>query len=240
MNNICIPQNPRNLFVTFVEFKWLLLAAVKYPPSESFSRAEEVKKKHNCVTTTNGQPLGLWGSCLIILQMFGSLRPSWLQSGFPKRPHESEKCKSQSVSVSATQKPERVCACIHGCLRADLLQDEIGDRSIGVDDDGRHFVIADLLQQRCRVQVVIQHSDWQRLPGDEKAADQFLQSQQAWGRVRAERSCISMSASEDTAHSLWNRAEGTVKYLDFSLNGNIFGVILPKMKQWFAQIWEEK
>lgn len=68
---------------------------------------------------------------------------------------------------------------MHVCARADLLQDEIGDRSIGVDDDGCHFVIADLLQQRRRVQVVVQHPDGQRLPGDEKAADQLLQSQQA-------------------------------------------------------------
>lgn len=42
---------------------------------------------------------------------------------------------------------------------ADLLEDEIGDGGIGVDDDGGHFVIADLLQQRRRVQVVIQHPD---------------------------------------------------------------------------------
>lgn len=43
--------------------------------------------------------------------------------------------------------------------RADLLEDEIGDRGVGIDDDGGHFVITDLLQQRRRVQVVIQHPD---------------------------------------------------------------------------------
>lgn len=64
-------------------------------------------------------------------------------------------------------------------MKADLLEDEIGDGSIGINDDGGHFVIADLLQQRRGVQVVIQHPDRQRLPRDEKAADQFLQSQQA-------------------------------------------------------------
>lgn len=48
---------------------------------------------------------------------------------------------------------------VRGCVRADLLQDEIGDGSIGVNDDGCHFVIADLLQQWRRVQVVIQHPD---------------------------------------------------------------------------------
>lgn len=42
---------------------------------------------------------------------------------------------------------------------ADLLEDEIGDGGIGVDNDGGHFVIADLFQQRRRVQVVIQHPD---------------------------------------------------------------------------------
>lgn len=85
---------------------------------------------------------------------------------------------------------------MYQCLKVDLLEDEIRDRSIGINDDGSHFVIADLLQQRRRVQVVIQHPDRQRLPGDEKASDQFLQSQQAWGRAR----CISMSASGDLFH----------------------------------------
>lgn len=68
---------------------------------------------------------------------------------------------------------------MYQCLNVDLLEDEIRDRSIGIYDDGSHFVIADLLQQRRRVQVVIQHPDRQRLPGDEKSSDQFLQSQQA-------------------------------------------------------------
>lgn len=86
-----------------------------------------------------------------------------------------------------------VAATMYWCVRADLLEDEIGNRGVGVNDNGGHFVVPDLLQQRCRVQVVIQHPDWQRLPGDEKATDQFLQSQQAWGRAKAEPGRISMS-----------------------------------------------
>lgn len=48
MNNICIPQNPRNLFVTFVEFKWLLLAAVKYPPLKASQGQRRLKKAQLC------------------------------------------------------------------------------------------------------------------------------------------------------------------------------------------------
>lgn len=55
----------------------------------------------------------------------------------------------------------------------------VGDGGVGVDDDGRHLVVADLLQQGGRVQAVVQHPHRQRLPGDEEAVDQLLQSQQA-------------------------------------------------------------
>lgn len=102
------------------------------------------------------------------------------------------------------------------CSRSDLLEDEIGDRSIGVDDDGGHFVVTDLLQQRRRVQVVIQHPDWQRLSRNEKAADQFLQSQQAWGRAKAEPSSISRSISVDTTHIFQNVSfAGPVKIMSY-------------------------
>lgn len=57
----------------------------------------------------------------------------------------------------------------------------VGDGGVGVDDDGGHFVVSDLLQQRSRVQTVVQHPHRQRFPGDEEAADQLLQSQQAYG-----------------------------------------------------------
>lgn len=55
--------------------------------------------------------------------------------------------------------------------QADLSQDEVGDGRVGVDDDGGHFVIANLLQQRGGVQAVIQHAHRQRLPGDEETTD---------------------------------------------------------------------
>lgn len=59
----------------------------------------------------------------------------------------------------------------------DLPEDIVGDGGVGIDDDGGHFVIADLLQQRGGVQAVIQHPNWQRLSGDKEATDQLLQSQ---------------------------------------------------------------
>lgn len=55
----------------------------------------------------------------------------------------------------------------------------VGDGGVGVDDDGGHLVVSDLLQQGGGVQAVVQHSHRQRLPGDEEAVDQLLQSQQA-------------------------------------------------------------
>lgn len=77
---------------------------------------------------------------------------------------------------------------------ADLFEDKIGDGGVGVDDDGGHLVVADLLQQGGGVQVVVQHPDRQRLPGDEEASHQLLQSQQAWGvwlgRRRSHRACF--------------------------------------------------
>lgn len=63
--------------------------------------------------------------------------------------------------------------------RPDLPEDVVGDGGVGVDDDGRHLVVTDLLQQGGRVQAVVQHPHRQRLPGDEEAVDQLLQSQQA-------------------------------------------------------------
>lgn len=59
----------------------------------------------------------------------------------------------------------------------DLPEDAVGDGGVGVDDDGGHFVVADLLQQRGGVQTVVQHPHRQRLPGDEEASDQLLQPQ---------------------------------------------------------------
>lgn len=59
---------------------------------------------------------------------------------------------------------------------ADLSQDEVRDGCVGVDDDGGHFVVSDLLQQRGGVQAVVQHAHRQRLPGDEEATHQLLQS----------------------------------------------------------------
>ena len=79
----------------------------------------------------------------------------------------------------------RVCVrvCMRTCVRArvcawvgDLLEDEIGDGGVGVYDDGGHFVISDLLQQGGGVQAIIQHPDRQRLPGDQEATHQLLQS----------------------------------------------------------------
>lgn len=60
-----------------------------------------------------------------------------------------------------------------------LPEDLVGDGGVGVDDDGGHFIITDLLQEGGGVQAVVQHSHRQRVPGDEEAVDQLLQSQQA-------------------------------------------------------------
>lgn len=53
----------------------------------------------------------------------------------------------------------------------------VRDGGVGIDDDSGHFVITNLLQKGRGVQTVIQHPNWQRLPGDEEATDQLLQSQ---------------------------------------------------------------
>ena len=66
-------------------------------------------------------------------------------------------------------------------MATDLLKDEVRHRGVGVDDDGCHFVVAHLLQQGGGVQAVVQHPDRQRVPGDQEAPHQLLQSQQAWG-----------------------------------------------------------
>lgn len=71
------------------------------------------------------------------------------------------------------------CHCVF-VTGPDLPEDVVGDGGVGIDDDGGHFVITDLLQQGRRVQAVIQHSNGQRLPGDQEATDQLLQSQEAW------------------------------------------------------------
>lgn len=59
---------------------------------------------------------------------------------------------------------------------ADLPEDVVRDGGVGVNDDCGHFVIAYLLQQGGGVQAVVQHAHRQRLPGDEEAPDQLLQS----------------------------------------------------------------
>lgn len=68
--------------------------------------------------------------------------------------------------------------CVVGTV-LDLPEDVVGDGGVGVDDDGGHFVVTDLLQKGGGVQAVVQHSHRQRLPGDEEAVHQLLQSQQA-------------------------------------------------------------
>lgn len=50
----------------------------------------------------------------------------------------------------------------------------MGDGRVGVDDDGGHFVVSDLLEQRRGVPAVIQHPHGQRLLGNEEASHQLL------------------------------------------------------------------
>lgn len=56
-----------------------------------------------------------------------------------------------------------------------LLQNGVGHGSVGVHDDGGCFVVPDLFQQRGRVPAVIQHSDRERVLGDEELAKQLLE-----------------------------------------------------------------
>lgn len=67
----------------------------------------------------------------------------------------------------------------------------VGDGGVGVDDDGGHFVVTDLLQKRGGVHAVVQHPHRQRLPGDDEATDQLLQAQQAYeGREGSTLPCV--------------------------------------------------
>lgn len=59
----------------------------------------------------------------------------------------------------------------------DLAQDAVGHGGVGVDDDGGHLVIPDLLQQWSGVQALVQDPDRQRLPRYQEAPQQLLQSQ---------------------------------------------------------------
>lgn len=59
-------------------------------------------------------------------------------------------------------------------LHPHLPEDMVGDGGIGINDDGGHFVITDLLQHGGGIQGVIQHPHRQRLPGDEELANQLL------------------------------------------------------------------
>lgn len=56
-----------------------------------------------------------------------------------------------------------------------LLQDGVGHGGVGVHDDGGCFVVPDLFQQRGRVPAVVQHSDRERVLGDEELAKQLLE-----------------------------------------------------------------
>lgn len=55
-----------------------------------------------------------------------------------------------------------------------LPENMIRYRSISINDDGSHFVITDLLQQRGGIQTFIQHSHRQRLSGDKEVANKLL------------------------------------------------------------------
>lgn len=113
---------------------------------------------------------------------------------------------SRRLLLTESRKASDVRSCASALMQtADLPEDVIRDGGVGVNDDGGHFVITYLLQQGGGVQTVVQHPHRQRLPGDEEAADQLLQSQQTYGAGNEHEShtCLSDGGLRFPVRNTW-------------------------------------